>query len=58
MDVSTRKRLRMVARIYGIMINGVRISEFDRGEKEKMIQHIKESIKDIGRLQGMDIRWI
>ena len=49
---------RMVTRTYGIMINEVRVSEFDMGEKEKMIQHIKESNKDIERLQGMDIKWI
>lgn len=49
---------RMVTRTYGIMINGVRITDFDIGEKEKMIHHIKESNKDIKRLQGMDIKWI
>ena len=49
---------RVVTRTYGIMINGVRVSDFDMGEKEKIIQHIKESNKDIERLQGMDIKWI
>ena len=48
----------MVTRIYGIMINGVQISDFDIGEKEKIIQHIKKSNKDIERLQGIDIKWI
>ncbi len=53
-----RNNARMVTRTYGIMINGVRVTDFDMGEKEKMIHHIKESNKDIKRLQGMDIKWI
>lgn len=46
----------MVTRTYDIMINGVRVSEFDMGEKEKMIQDIKETNKDIEKFQGIDIR--
>lgn len=49
---------RMVTRTYGIMINGVRVTDFDMRKKEKMIHHIKESNKDIERLQRMDIKWI
>lgn len=48
----------MVTRTYGIMINRVRVTEFDMGAKEKMIHHIKKNNKDIERLQGMDIKWI
>ncbi len=38
-----------------ILVNEVWLSDFDMGEKEKKIQNIKESNKDIQRLQGMDI---
>lgn len=46
----------IVTRTNGIMINGVRISDFDIEEKEKMIQYIKKSNKDIERLQKIDIK--
>lgn len=46
----------MVTRTYDIMINGVQVSKFDIGEKEKMIQDIKETNKNIEKLQGIDIR--
>lgn len=48
----------MVICTYGIIINEVRVCDFDIREKEKMIQHIKKSNKDIERLQKMDIKWI
>ena len=51
-----RNDVRVITCTYDIMINGVRVSDFDIGEKEKIIQYIKESNKDIKRLQRMDIK--
>lgn len=49
---------RLVTRIYGIMINGVRVKDFDMTNKDCVIKHIKASNTDIKGLQGMDIKWI
>ena len=49
---------RVVTRTYGIMINGVKVEDFDMTNKDRAIEHIKASNTDIEGLQGMDIKWI
>ncbi len=49
---------RVVTRTYGIMINGVKVEDFDMTNKDRPIKNIKASNKDIEGLQGMDIKWI
>ncbi len=49
---------RMVTRTYGIMINGVRVANFDMTNKDRAIEHIKASNTEIEGLQGMDIKWM
>lgn len=46
----------MVTCIYGIIINGVRATDFDIKKKEKMIHYIKKSNNNIKKLQKMDIK--
>ena len=46
----------IVTHTYNIMINGIQVSNFDMREKKKIIQHMKESNKDIERLQEIDIK--
>lgn len=48
----------MVTRTYGIIINGVRVADFDKSNRDRAIEHIKASNTDIEDLQGMDIKWI
>lgn len=40
------------------MINWIQVSDFDIREKKEIIQHIKETNKDIKKVQGIDIKWI
>ncbi len=49
---------RVVTRTYGIMINGVKVEDFDMTDKNCAIKYIKASNTDIEGLQGMDIKWI
>lgn len=49
---------RVVTRTCGIMINGVRVADFDIINKDQAIEHIKASNTDIEGLQGMNIKWI
>lgn len=49
---------RVVTRIYSIMINRVRVKDFDMTNKDRAIKHIKASNTDIKGLQGMDIKLI
>ena len=41
-----------------MMINGVRVADFDMTNKDRAIEHIKASNTDIEGLQEMDIKWI
>ncbi len=38
---------RVVTQTYGIMINGVRVADFDMTNKDRVIEHIKASNTDI-----------
>lgn len=49
---------RVVTRTCGIMINGVRVKDFEMTNKDRAIEHIKVSNTDIEALHGMDIKWI
>ncbi len=49
---------RVVTWTYGIMINFVRVADFDMTNKDRVIEHIKASNTDIEGLKGMDIKWI
>ncbi len=49
---------RVVTRTYGIMINAVKVEDFDMTNKDRAIEHIKASNTDIEGLQWMDIKWI
>lgn len=53
-----RSNARVVTRIYEIMINGVRVANFDMSNRDQAIEHIKASNTDIEDLQGIDIKWI
>lgn len=46
---------RVVTRTYGIMINGVKVKDFDMTNKDCAIEHIKASNTDIEGLHGMYI---
>ncbi len=49
---------RVITRTYGIMINGVKVEDFDITHKDRAIENIKASNTDIECLQEMYIKWI
>lgn len=50
------RNARIVTKTYGIMINGVRIADFNMANKDKAIEHIKSSNADIQALKWMEIK--